>query len=82
DAGIQIDLLAPAHTVTMTVGSYTSTPLIVTALDANGNQVDQVTVPGDNSVHPITLTGQNITRVTITGGGYEGILVEICYYPG
>ena len=81
-AGLQIDLLAPAHTVTMTVGSWTSEPLKITALDANGNQVDQVTVPGDNSAHTITLSGQNITQIVITGGGYEGILVELCYYPG
>lgn len=39
-AGLQIDLLAAAHTVTMMVGSYTPEPLNIIALDANGNQVD------------------------------------------
>jgi len=81
-AGLQIDLLAPAHKVTMTVGSYTSEPLKISALDANGSQVDDVTVPGDNSVHTITLSGQGIIQIMISGGGEEGILVDLCYYPG
>jgi hypothetical protein len=56
-AGLQIDVLAPAHMVTMAVGSYTPKPLDMSALDANGNQVDHAIVPGDNSVHTITLSG-------------------------
>jgi hypothetical protein len=80
--GLQIDLLAPAYKVTLTVGSYTPEPLKVTALDVNGSQVDDVSVPGDNSVHTITLSGQDINQIIISGGGEEGILVDLCFYPG
>jgi hypothetical protein len=76
--GIQIDLPRPASVVTLTAGSWTPEPLEITALDGDGNVVDQTTVPGDNSVHTIKLTGQGIASVVITGGGREGVLVEIC----
>jgi hypothetical protein len=58
--------------------SWTPEPLEITALDGDGNVVDQTTVPGDNSVHTIELTGPGIASVVITGGGSEGVLVEIC----
>jgi hypothetical protein len=78
DAGLETDLPGPASTVTLDVASFTQTPLILTALDSSGATVANATVPGDNAVHNITLTGNNIVKVTISGGGNEGILVRIC----
>jgi hypothetical protein len=76
--GIQIDLPSLASTVTLMAGSFTSEPLEITALDGGGNVIAQTTIPADNSVHTDTLSGQGITSVVITGGGFEGVLVEIC----
>lgn len=78
DAGLKIDLPGPASAVTLDVASFTSTPLTLSALDGSGVAVANATVPGDNTVHTITLSGNNIVKVTITGGGNEGVLVKIC----
>jgi len=78
DAGLEIDLSGPISTATLDVASFTSTPLTLSALDSSGAVVTSASVPGDNTVHAITLSGNNIVKVTIIGGGDEGVLVSIC----
>lgn len=76
--GIQIDLPETSSEVSLQVGSYTNQSLNILALDSNEDVVDQQSVLGDNKIHTIHLTGQSIKSVVITGGGYEGVLVDIC----
>ena len=81
DAGLEIDLPGPASAVTLDAASFTSRPLTLSALNSSGVAVANATVPGDNTVHNVALSGNNIVKVTITGGGNEGVLVEVCSAP-
>jgi len=76
-AGVQIDLPELASGITLQVGSYNDT-LSIAALDRSGDVADSHVIRADNTVHTVELTGQGITSVVIMGGGFEGILVEIC----
>jgi hypothetical protein len=80
-AGIRIFLPCPAYEVLVRVGSWAGGPFNVTAYDGNKNMVDQVSVPGDNSFHAITLSGKDIQMVAITEvGDNEGALHRICIH--
>lgn len=78
DAGLEIDLPGSASAVTLDVASFTSKPLALHAFDSSGAVVAKDQIPGDNTVHTLTLSGNNIVKVTITGGGKKGVLVKIC----
>jgi len=77
-AGLEIDLPGPASAVDLTAAS-TATPLTIMAFDGNGVVVTTANVPADHAAHNITLSGQNILKIKITGGNYEGMLVKICH---
>jgi len=76
--GVRIDLSAPSIEVTLEAGSWTPESLQIEALDGAGNSVAQASVPGTNSTHSIVLSGSGIVQVIVTGGGGEGVIVEIC----
>ena len=72
---------APASRVVLRVGQYTGEHVTVQAFNAAGDLVDQVVKSTPNQAEVLQLTGEGIVRVTITGGGNEGILVQYCYDP-
>jgi len=76
--GVQVDLPAKVSQAEMKVASFTSASLDIVALDNSGNMVGNAQAPGDNAVHLLHLAGQDITKLVITGGGNEGVIVEIC----
>ena len=80
DAGLEVDLPAPSSVVTVDVAAFSSR-LTLSALDGSGVAVATDRAPSDKSVHSISLSGNNILRVTIMGGGNEGILVRMCSIP-
>ena len=76
--GLEIDLPGPASSINLDVVSFTSRPLSLAALDSSGTAIASATVPGDNTVHNITLSGASIVKVTIQGSDNEANLVVLC----
>lgn len=64
--------------VVLQAASYTPEGLTVVALGPDESVVDQITIPGDSSVHKIELIGEEIAAVVVTGGGFESVIVEAC----
>lgn len=69
-----------ADRIVMRIGHYTGEPVTVQAFNAACELVDEVVKTSSNLVEVLELNGEGIVRVTITGGGYEGILVQYCYH--
>jgi hypothetical protein len=77
NAGLEIDLPRPTSAVTLDAASF-STTLTLNAHNSSGVGIANASVPGDHTVHNVTLSGNNIVKISITGGGSEGILARIC----
>ena len=77
NAGLEIDLPGPTSAVTLDAASF-STTLTLNAFDSSGVGIANASVPNDHAAHNVTLSGNNIVKVIITGGGSEGILARIC----
>jgi len=79
NAGMRVKLPAPAATVEVTIGVFSSPDVQIRAFSSTGVLVDSATVAADNNLHTITLAGaQSITRLRFTGGGGEGVINNIC----
>ena len=78
-AGMKIKLASPATSVTMRAGTFAG-PFNVIASDSSGTQVASRAVNFGNAYGNVTLatTGNPITTLAFTGGGNEGILVQLC----
>jgi hypothetical protein len=75
--GLEVDLPGPVSSVTLDVASF-SKEIDVYAIDSTNQAVANVLVPTDNLVHNIQLSGTDIVKIMLKGGGGEGILVKIC----
>jgi hypothetical protein len=64
--------------MTLTAGAYFPEPVVITAYDASNTPIDVSSVPYENLPRSLVLWGGGITRVTMIGGGNEGVLVSIC----
>lgn len=80
DPGISIRLDVAVSEVLLDVAAKGGKPLEITAYDSQGNVVAQVTVPADSDFHSISLVGEEIKTISITGGLGEGALAELCSY--
>ena len=78
NAGLEIDLPMPTSSVMLDVASFTQTPLALSALDANSTVVANSNVPGNSTAQNFTMSGTDIVKIVITGGGDEGFLTKIC----
>jgi hypothetical protein len=80
DSNIEIDLPAPASTVDLEIlsGTPSPTPMDITAFDSSNGVVTTATAPADRTVYPVTLSGNDMVQVIITGGTGEGGIVKIC----
>jgi hypothetical protein len=76
-AGASIKLPAPTDKVDLRIGTFAG-QVQISAEDQAGTAVAQVTVPGTNSYHDVTISGVHIARLVLAGGGYEGILRSVC----
>jgi hypothetical protein len=80
EKGVQIRLPQPAEVVTATVAQFTGRSVTLLAVDAQGNLVDSATSPDVQAVpHVLRVTGAGIVEVVVSGGGNEGVLVELCH---
>jgi len=80
-SGIRIELPGTASTVTLHVGAYAADEVVVRVYDSGGARIGVTTVPADDSIHSVALTGERIKRLGISGGGGQGVLVAICINP-
>lgn len=76
-SGLTIQLPVLACSVSLYVGGWHGN-VVATAYDKSAAIVDTKATPTPNQPHVLTLTGTDITRVTVTGGGREGALFHIC----
>ena len=67
-----------AEMVALRLGHFTGQDVTVRGLNAEGEVVAEVVKSSPNTVEVLRLHGQDIVRVTITGGGNEAILVRYC----
>lgn len=73
---LEVNLRGPASSVNLAIASF-SQQVDLTALDSSGVVVANANVPGNNTVQNILLAGQDIVKITLTGGNGEGVLVKI-----
>jgi hypothetical protein len=77
--GVRVGLPAPARSVIVTIGVFTTPAVTIRAYDAADVLVDFSLVAADNLLHTVTLSGATeITRLRFTGGGNEGVINSIC----
>jgi hypothetical protein len=77
--GLLITLPEIARAVRLHVGKF-NTDVTVEALAPDGTVQHAKTVVAVNAVEEMTLIGE-IAKVKLTGGGYEGMIVDICAVP-
>jgi hypothetical protein len=70
-----------ADRIALRLGHFTGEPAVIRAFNEAGELVVEVIQTVSNLVQDLELNGQGIVRVTVTGGGFEGILVRYCYRP-
>ena len=74
-----VNVACPPSTHVEVYVFHTNQPVRAIALSANGTQVDQATSTGEQRVlQTLRLTGPEIVRIVVEGGGGEGYLVGIC----
>jgi hypothetical protein len=68
-----------ASTVTAKVIMGTSQAINMKALDKDGNTIDQVFTPAESGkIHTLAINKAGIVSVVLSGGGGEGLLIELC----
>ena len=78
--GVTIRLPQPVEIVTATVAQFTNQPVEIRAFDVDGNPVDAATAPNVQATpHVLRVTGARIAEVLVSGGGNEGLLLELCH---
>ncbi|MDX0457588.1 hypothetical protein GOD71_30580 [Sinorhizobium medicae] len=77
DQGAEIGVLTSVPEVKMRIGTFNGETHI-TALNSAGATVANLTVPGTNSYQDLTVQGTDIVKLSLKGGGHEGILVRAC----
>lgn len=75
--GIEIDLPTAVQALDLRLGTFAG-PVEILAKDRTGATVATQTVPGLNRYVDLRISGPEITRLVLTGGGNEAILVNIC----
>jgi hypothetical protein len=79
-AGIRIKFPMPTSVVSIRAASYNA-PLQIAALDANESPLVEQEVLPNQGITSRVLSSPEIVAVDVTGGGFEGLLVEICTHP-
>ena len=79
-AGVRVDFPQPANDLVLTVNNYAQPDLVISAFNG-GTLLIQFTVSVENTVKEITFSQEGITAITVSGGGNEAALVELCYRP-
>jgi hypothetical protein len=76
--GVRIQIPYATSWVAMSGGQYTSSPLVLRAF-CEDEQVAEVVAPLEgNTLHLLRAEAEVITSVTVSGGGNEGLLFEVC----
>ncbi|MEO0339741.1 MAG: hypothetical protein AAF242_11055 [Bacteroidota bacterium] len=70
----------PSKTITLRVAQFNNDPIIAKAFNNFGVKIAEAKAPQQQGViHELTLTGNMMTRVEISGGGNEGIMFSYCF---
>ncbi|TJV18022.1 hypothetical protein [Mesorhizobium sp.] len=77
DQGAEIDLPTSVSEVKMRIGTFAGR-VDIQALNSAGATVANVVVPGTDSYQDITVRGIDMVKLSLNGGGNEGILVRAC----
>ena len=77
-SGLRVDFPQPVKDLLLTINNYGSPDLMITAF-AGSAVLAQFSVTIDGEVKNVAVNETGITALTITGGGDEAGLVEICY---
>ncbi|MBU0606622.1 MAG: hypothetical protein KKI08_01995 [Armatimonadetes bacterium] len=75
-SGVKVGLPAAGHQIRVTAGGFAG-PVTVTAWDVSDNVIKTEQLLPTNAYVVWNLHARDISRVELTGGGNEGILLEI-----
>ena len=79
DDGLTILFSSPPVRIALAIGAY-ATDVQLTAENMSGTLVSSQSIAGNNTVHSLSLVDASVAKLSLTGGGNEGLLVEICTY--
>ena len=81
DQGVEINLPFEANQAIAQVASGTSQPVKMSAFDAAGKNVGTASTPaGKQGLQVLEIDAPAMIRLIISGGGNEGLLVDLCVY--
>ena len=81
--GMEVVLPFAADRVTAEVVSYTAQKIKLVARDEQGGLISTAVSSGEKgNVEVLEVTGGEIRRIELTGGGGEGLLIELCAFAG
>jgi len=76
-SGVKVGLPAAGHQIRVTAGGFGDAPVTVTAWNVSDNVIKTEQLLPTNAPVVWNLYARDISRVELTGGGNEGILLEI-----
>ncbi len=79
--GCEIHLPEPSPWAFVRVAQYTGTPLVLKAFAGDQMLMDTVSPEAENVLHTLSVKGENIDRLVLSGGGNEGLLFDVCVAP-
>ena len=79
--GCEIHLPAPSPWAYVRGAQYTSTPLLLQAFAGEQLLMETYSPEGENELHLLSVKGEDIDRLVLSGGGNEGLLFDICVAP-
>jgi len=83
--GVRVGMPFVADRVVAHVGIYAGKPIDMKAIDAEGGTVGQATTrPEEDETQTLEVKAEGITRLMLSGGGNEALLIDLCAYqePG
>lgn len=78
--GLQVTLPFQANRVVAHVGLYTGEPIAMEAFDATGKVGSASTTTAQGVLQTLKVSAVGITTLLFSGGGDEGLLIELCAY--
>ena len=81
DSGLLVILPFEANNVIAHIVLYTNEPIIMKAINGAGKVIGQTSsTTGQDKIQTLEIKCTNISRILLTGGGNESLLVDLCAY--